>query len=410
MHPSNDPRAHALCWDGGMDARYPPLAHRAKAAYERHPDLFAALATGVVGVALLALGIAGTWGTLAVVPRDAIEPWWFLATLLPGCAVMLVKRRHPMAALAAGAALFAVDVALGGSLGMLLVFIDLIYAAAYWASPRARSVLLGLIAGGVAASALVPAVLGRSVQECVLLALQSFAILATPYWWAAAVRRGRELAASEAARADDAARLAAVDREHAVREERSRMARELHDVIASNLSAIAIHSEAALSRAPDAARERRALAAVRTASVEGLEQMRSMIMVLRTGAEARVVPPRLASLDRLVEDSGLDVEIVGELPALPTAGEQAATRIIAESLRNAAKHTPGARVRIDLDATADAGVLAVRSVGGVPARAVGTGHGIVMMRERAERVGGTLTAGEAGDAWVVSARIPRSTP
>ncbi|MRG59607.1 sensor histidine kinase [Agromyces sp. CFH 90414] len=403
-----------------------PLGSRAKAVYDQHPEAYSAVATVGVGVLLLLLGVVPVWEPLALVDAETVWVGWHYAILAGAFAALLVRRRHPMLALTAGAALFVVDTMLGGTLGMLLVLFDLIYAAAFWGSVHARAVLRVLIAVAVAVSAILPIVLGRPLQTIVLFALQTFAILATPYWWASAVRRGRELAASEAARADDAQRLAVLDRERAVRAERSRMAQDLHDVIAGNLSAVAIHSEASLSREPDGRRDRAALEAVRAASVEGLEQMRSMIGLLRTGDDARVAPLRLADLDDLVADSGLDVEIEGAPPTLPTAADQAAARIIAESLTNAAKHRPGARVAITFAADDDGHVVRVRSSGGRAVAAAGTGHGLSMMRERAEGIGGSLTAGPAGGGgpggagdsggsgdprgdWIVTAHLPGRT-
>ncbi|QTX03639.1 sensor histidine kinase [Agromyces archimandritae] len=390
-----------------MDVRAHPVARRLHAIYARHPVIVSAAGTIAVGAALLALGITGLWQNYAIFGPDTALAWHVLI-LAAAFPVLLLRRRHPIVALGAGTILFTADILLGGTLGMLIVLFDLIYAAAYWAGPRARRMLLGIIAGLVAISFALPVVLGEPVQIVVLFGLQNFAILATPYWWAAAVRQGRELAASEAARADDAQRIAALDRQQAIRDERSRMAQDLHDAIAGDLSAIAIHSEAALSRSPDPARDRAALVAVRAASVEGLEQMRSMIALLRTGDDSPGAPLRLADLPAIVAASEAPVSLVGETPELPTAADQALARIIAESLRNAARHAPGSQVVISFAVDAEAHRVQVRSTGGRPAdpAAAGTGHGIHLMRERAERVGGRLEAGPDGDGWLVTVRMP----
>ncbi|WP_127792188.1 sensor histidine kinase [Agromyces sp. LHK192] len=406
---------------------------RSKAVYAGHPEVYSAAATVGVGAVLLALDLPPIWTSTALTDPASIPDGWRYAILAAGFVVMLGRRRHPMIALTAGTTLFAADLAIGGTLGMLFVFFDLIYSAAFWASARARGILFWLIVAATLASAVLPWALGLGAQLAVLLAIQAFAVLATPYWWASAVRRGRELAASEAARADDAQRLAAVERERAVRAERARMAQDLHDVIAGNLAAIAITSEASLARSAYAARDRAALVAVREASVAGLEQMRSMIVLLRTGDEGRSAPPRLADLDELVAAVEIEVSVVGAPPALPTAVDQAAARIVVESLRNAAKHRPGAAVELSFAVDGDDVVVQVRSSGGRAVRAVGTGHGVPMMRDRAEGVGGTLTAGpvpavtpaEATGAvpgastaggpasvledWLVTARLPRRT-
>jgi len=401
--------ATALCSNGLMTFAAGFLA-RARAWAERHPDAFTALFTFAGGLLLLAVGVHGLWtGTDAVrnLGLGELSPWWSLPLLVAGCGVMLVKQRHPMLALALGTALFAADAALVGSLGMLLVFFDLLYSAANWAGERARKLLMGVIVVITVASVTLPLVVGETPAVAALLGIQSIAILATPYWWGTSIRQGRELAASEAARADDAVRLADLSRDEAVREERARMARDLHDVIAANLSTVAIHSEAALSRPPDTVRDRATLDAVRRASIDGLDQMRSMIIVLRSGDDEVAAPLQLAQLGDIVSRGGLATVVVGDIPKLAVAVDQAAARIISESLANAAKHTPGARVTIEFASTDQHDVITVSSRGGTPALAAGTGHGIITMRERAERLGGTLSIDEHDGVWAVCASLPK---
>lgn len=376
----------------------------------RHPDIVTAGVTFALGLLLLALGVHGLWTDAQITGLGEISLWWSLPFLVAGCGAMLFKRRHPIVALGLGTMLFLADAVLVGSLGMLLVFFDLLYSAANWAGVRARKSLFGAIVALTVSSIALPLFRGEPPSVAVLMGIQTLAILATPFWWGTAIRQGRQLAAIEAARADAAERVAALDREEAVHEERTRMARDLHDVIAANLSTVAIHSEAALSRAPDTARDRAALDAVRTASVDGLEQMRSMIVMLRSGDDEFTAPLGLAQLEQIIARSGLQVDVEGDIPRLGTATDQAAARIIGESLANAAKHTPGACVTIEFDARERRLLMTVASYGGTPAAAVGTGHGILTMRERAERVGGTLSIGVHDGVWRVNADLPRTTP
>lgn len=376
-------------------------------AYRAHPDAFTALGTALAGVGLTLLGLTGLWVDAPWTRQ--VAPLWHLVPILLGSAVMLVKRRVPLTAAAIGAVLALVDGAFGGSLGMVFVFFDLLYSAVLYGAARRVRVLLVVIVVVVAAALLAPLLLGQDVRNSVLFALQAFVLLGTPYWWGMSVRRSRELAAVSEARARDAERLLELQRDEVVRAERERMARDLHDVIAGNLSAIAINAEAALAE-PTGARDRAALRAVRQASVAGLEEMRAMILLLRTGDDPLVAAPRLAELPSLVERAeGVRATLVGDVPVLPTAADQALARVVGESLTNAARHTPGADVEIRFAEAPDAVEVTVTSAGGRPrSGSRGTGHGIALMRERAERLGGALEAGPTDHGWRVRARVPRS--
>ncbi|MCH1881570.1 histidine kinase [Agrococcus sp. ARC_14] len=367
-----------------------------------------------VGLLLLALDVP-------IIGQPLVQPglgiWPQVALLLLGCLTLLAKRRMPLTVLAAATMLFAVDLALGGGLGMLLVLVDAIYSAAMHASDRGRRALLVIVATLVVGGTAVVLVLTGDPRVTALTAIQLVAIIVTPYWWGLAVQRERARAALEAQRADDLERLAALAQQEVVQAERGRMARDLHDAIASELSAIAIHTEAALA-AP--APPRSSLETIRTASIRSLEQMRSMILVLRSGGEAPAAPDRLSGAAGILDRArarGLEVELVGEAPALPVAIDQAAGRILQESLTNAMKHAPGASavVRVSADAapdTATAGMLLLRVESAMDAstpRAAppSAGLGVRMMRERALALGGELTAGPEGDArWTVQATLP----
>lgn len=385
-----------------------------------------------MGLVSVWIGLVDVWtvggGTVA-------EPWEHVVTLALGCLVMLGKRRAPGVALVAGVLVFGVDVWLGGSLGPLLVLLDLVYSAALHGSPRLTVRLRTGTAVAVVASVVAGLWLGRDVRLAFFLGLQVFAIVAAPLWWGLSVRRQADLARLAEERAEDLRRIAEL-REHEVRsEERTRMARDLHDAIAGNLSAIALHTEGALLRPPDdegsAARDRRALVAVRAAAVASLREMRSMIMLLRDADDPAVAPPRLTELGDLVEATraaGHAVAMVGTLAgtapelldgppdvqalrALPAAADQAAYRIAQEALTNAVKHAPGGRstLRADLDGGELRLEVVTRHAASAPAPrpSPGAGLGMLTMRERAESLGGTFTAGRTDDgAWAVRAVLP----
>ena len=412
-------------------------------------DVLVAAGTYLACLGLVALGLVGSDSPLTGGP---VPRWWHSIPLAVGCAGLLIKRRHPLVALCIGLVGFAGDMVIGGGVAPILILWDLLFAVQLHAGPRGRQWVTRGVVVAILANGVVAGESSSSLQAALLGALYAGAVLVTPMHWGANVRQGRELAAVaqeraelERARATDLVRLAEAERHDAVRAERTAMARDLHDVIASHLSAIAITSGAALAGPPDAERDRSALRGVREASLASLAEMRSMIQLLRAdkpmqpGTDDRAelaATPRLAGLTALVEwasATGLDVAVddpdglVAAVTAgaaqLPAAVDQAAHRIVREALTNALKHG-GRDVVVSVRTAAGAGrahlVIGVRDdgrpdrdapgAGGgsspVPRHAPGTGTGLVSMRERAESLGGTFDAGPAGVGWLVRARIP----
>ncbi len=198
--------------------------------------------------------------------------------------------------------------------------------------------------------------------------------------------------------------------EQAALAERNRIARELHDVIAHSLTISLMHvsgARVALEHAPqDAAR---ALAEAERHSRESLAEVRSAVGLLRDTAEPDSRPlPGASALPGLVarlQGAGADVRlrVEGDLERIgPTAG-LTIYRIAQEALTNAAKHAPGAAVTVDLRVADAVATLAVDSAG---APQHGHGLGTAGMRERAEAVGGTCSAGPGGLGWLVRAEVP----
>lgn len=409
-------------------------------------DVVNATATLMIGLLLIALDLVGVWTMIRIWPVDGSMRWIHAIPLLAGAAAMLIKRKRPMLALAVGLTCFAADLSIGGSLGMIFVLFDLLYAAGMHTRPAVQRALLAVVLTATAALSVAAGVAAEDPRSAVWIALQFGAIFILPLWWAANVRQKAELAAMaaeraelEQARAKQIEQIAAMAQHEAIQAERSAMARDLHDVIASHLSATTIHSAAALAAPPDPSRDRAALESVRSSSLAALAEMRSMIMLLRDEQRPGHPDPIAAAggLDRLdelvqqVRDHGRRVDLAYDpVDGLPTAVGQAAYRIVQEALTNAVKHAgPGAlRVQIRvLD-----GWLAVRvesplRVDGEdqpgdqpgdrlgdqlgdqqrdPDRALGSGTGMWSMRERAEALGGRLTAGPVHDHWVVEGRIP----
>jgi signal transduction histidine kinase len=243
-----------------------------------------------------------------------------------------------------------------------------------------------------------------------------------------AVANRRAFVASIQARAEDEARLR-------IDEERLRIARELHDVVAHTMSTINVQASAAamvLTERPDAAAE--SLQAIRAASKNGLRELRAILNVLRQAddAEPTAPAPGLAQVDALIagaNQAGLPttLTVTGETVALPTGVDLAAYRIVQESLTNAIRHAGPAIATVSLTYRVGALLIEVADTGrGVPpvsasARDVsdghasrhpgswqpGSGHGLVGMRERATAAGGTLQAGPApGGGFTVVATLP----
>ena len=375
-----------------------------------------AVGTALLSVAASALGFAGLWDLFRVTPFP-ISPWWALAFALPGCVLIALRDRIPLLlALPVAAVLFAGDAATVGGLGSLVVLLDVLWHAVHRATARARrglAVALVIVAGGFLVFALLRT---SDARIAMLVTLQIATLLGTDYWWAVAVGRAEEVAALERSRAKDAAR-------EAVRDERETMARELHDLVAGHVSAMAIRSEAALSTPPDETRDRAALRAVRDASLDAHAALRSMITVLRGGGDAPAPAPRLADipeLARAAERAGLSVRIDdertdelttgGRAEALPPLVDQTAARVVREALANGARHAVGAQVRVRLSNGTDRMLIRIDSYGGRGASGpalAGSGTGLAVLAECVRALGGEFSAGPEGDGWSVRAELPR---
>lgn len=368
---------------------------------------FAALA-----VVLAALGLGGLWTVFSLLP-EPVSPWWSLAIALPACALVVFRDRAPMALLWVALALLAIDLATVGGIVTLVVVLDLLYAATTSAPPAGRWRILAGIAVAVVAVGGVALVASGDIRVALLVALQLGALAGMDYWYATSVAQAHELVALHRERAEDAERIADRDRAEAVRREREQMARELHDLVAGHVAAIAIRAEAALSVDAAAGSDRAALQAVRDSSLEAHQALRSMISVLRTG-DGAVAAPRRDVLPALVDDArrhGLTVTLDDALPAgIPSPVDQAVTRIVQESLANCVRHAAGAQVEVVLDAV-EGEVVHVRvdSHGGstgIRSPIQGSGWGLELLRERARALGGRFEAGPTDGGWSVRATIP----
>jgi len=356
--------------------------------------------SGFVGSA--PVGLSAALAALIVVPL----PW---------------RRRFPMAVLAAVGLLVAVphlfaDVSLpffGGLVALLVAT----YSASRWAGePAARyAVLVPFAALGVLTFTVPRFDVGSEYVFAVPLFLLVWgAGQALRRWEAQSLRL--EAALAELARTHEAQTTAVV------LDERARIARELHDVIAHSVSVMLLQSGSArlnMDRAPERAQE--ALGVLEATGRQAMVEMRNLVGILRPRepADEFLPAPGLGALPALAETmrrSGLDVtlEVQGDPAAIPPGLELSAYRIVQEALTNALKHAGRTRARALV--TVGAEDLRLRITNSPASRApaplpVGGGHGEVGMRERVGLYGGRLEAGATPDGgYLVEATFPLGVP
>jgi signal transduction histidine kinase len=186
-------------------------------------------------------------------------------------------------------------------------------------------------------------------------------------------------------------------------EERLRIARELHDVLAHSISVINVQAGMGLALLDsDPEQARAALSTIKAASKEALGEVRQVLDTLRApGAAPRAPAPGLDRLPELVEQAasaGLTVEIEGEPPRLPPGADLAAFRIVQEALTNVVRHSGSRHARVRFAHDGEALRLRIDDDGpATGADAGGSGNGLAGMRERAAALGGTIDAGPRPD-------------
>ncbi|ACY19532.1 regulatory protein LuxR [Gordonia bronchialis DSM 43247] len=372
------------------------------------------------GVGLYLAGL-NKIGGLSVV---GVPTWFSLVTLSVAAAFQLTRSTRPALTLTATTVVLVVDVVTVSSIGVWLVFSDTVYAACVYGGARLVRTLHVIVvlvcAGGLTLAAIETGT--ADWRPLFLVSLWLIAFVASPLAYGHAVREHRNALAAERERAAALAQLAERERSEAVADERHRLARELHDVIAGRLSAIAMHSAAALEYPTNPVLTDKVLRSIRESSVDALREMRGMIDLLAEDA-TNVSPTHetatLRRLDRLVHpivESGTTVELRcppelvdsscdTDTLAIPPLVDIAAYRIITESVHNAVRHAPGQPIRVEVTEHDTQLVLDIRNplaaTPRIPARHVG--RGIDNMRTRSRAVGGHLTAAPDDGEFVVRA-------
>ncbi|WP_069886031.1 sensor histidine kinase [Streptomyces luteocolor] len=379
-------------------------------------DVSIAALSLVCGVVLWSLGLHTS-------PGRMLDGTWALIPLAVLACLELVRRTAPQTALALGTLAMVADQFTEGNLASIMMFTDIVYAAVVYGTPAAAR-RIPLTTGLVTVAVTIGFLAWFQKPEAILIGVLTGVVSFGPATTGVLVRNHREATEAAKLRAEQTALLAEMDRVQAVTAERARMARELHDMVANHLSAIAIHSTAALSLDnPETSKD--ALAVIRENSVEGLAEMRRLIGILRSdsGDLEPAAAPTLDGLGALVagaRTNGLDVALddarAPEGPKLPAPVELAAYRIVQESLTNALKHAAPGLVTVSLAQEPRALTIRVTSPYGDPSgpRAPGSGAGVVGMRERTELLGGTFEAGpdtsadtdHDGKVWSVFATLP----
>jgi signal transduction histidine kinase len=367
-----------------------------------------------------AVQIAGTFGEASHHPRHGC--WWSsschawthldggaVALLALGPLALLLRRRYPREVLLATFAITVAYVARGYPEGPNYASVAIAFVSAVIAGER---VIAGIVlVAGWGVSLWVPAALGNANAPSILAAVAVAAWLLVLLAAAEGVRVRIE-------RAAEARRVRQQEARQRASEERLRIARELHDVLAHNITTINVQSGVALhliDAQPEQARM--ALEAINEASADALNEVRSALSALRGEGEQppRTPTPGLDGLDELVtrtSAAGVEVslDVRGDRRPLPASVDLAAFRIVQESLTNIVRHARANAARVQL--TYGEGELMLQiDDDGRGGSSVNGGSGIVGMRERAAALGGRLDAGPGpGGGFRVSARLPLGGP
>ncbi|MEU6474342.1 sensor histidine kinase [Streptomyces massasporeus] len=382
------------------------VSRRLLARHERIRDALPAVVLVLVGAAATAAGDNGSgWHA----PRPGGTVWMALA-----CASLVFRSRWPLPVVVASLAVDLIHLSVAPDFSMTpAASLVALYSLATRSSRRTAWIV------GITASVLITTVYAIADSEPPLagssLLRFDLAIAATAVGDVVRTRR-RHLAEVEA-RAERAERTREEEARRRVTEERVRIARELHDVVAHHITLVNAQAGVAhhlMRNDPDRAYE--ALAHIKDNSRAALDELRATVGLLRQpddGPDSRAPIPGLADLDALVggvRASGLSVQVVPAgtpRPVAPTT-ELTAYRIVQEALTNTHKHASATRAEVVLDYGQDRLRITVTDDGRPGASpGPGFGHGLIGMHERATAIGGTVTAGPLPDGgFQVVAELP----
>jgi signal transduction histidine kinase len=338
---------------------------------------------------------------------------WYVAPLSAlAAAALAVRRRHPLAAVSTVVVAEAL-LAFGGghpnSIPVAISYICVLYGLAVWTATRDFLLGCAVVVGSDALTLTAPNARASDAAPWAVVPVVAMLI-------------GRRAIRERQLQADAlAARTALLERERdllaqqAVIEERARIARELHDLVAHNVSVMVVQAGAERhSLGPEASPTADVLASIEQTGRQALAEARRLLGVLRPGSsEERLEPqPGIDQIARLVEQverAGLPVtvSVEGSEVALPAGLGLCAYRIVQESLTNVLKHAGPARAEVYLRYSPRSLDVVVCDDGRGSDGAGPAGHGLIGMRERVAMYGGTLQAGSLqGGGFEVSAHLP----
>ncbi|WP_405833182.1 sensor histidine kinase [Streptomyces sp. NBC_01176] len=331
--------------------------------------------------------------------RTALDPF-ARALLLVGCGLLLWRQRRPVLVAFGTAAVALVYLGAGYPYGPVFVTAAVgCFGAVVAGHRRAAWAAIGMLWLGHLLMAhwlyhWLPPTGDRAVSWTREIGVATWGVAIVAVSELVRVRR-EQWARDRAERAQAAARRAD--------EERLRIARELHDVLAHSISVINVQAGVGLALLDsDPEQARSALTTIKEASKEALGEVRQVLATLRAPGDAPRAPaPGLDRLPELVEQAaaaGLTVEVRGTPPKLPPGIDLAAFRIVQEALTNVVRHSGSRHARVRVESSGDALRLRIDDDGpGTGADAGGSGHGLAGMRERAAALGGTIEAGPRAD-------------
>jgi signal transduction histidine kinase len=325
--------------------------------------------------------------------------------------LVLIRRANPYPLLALGAVAWAL---MGAPWGLMVAGYTI---AARPRRPRGFGVLLGVLALVVLARMLVV-----SEVSALFAVVVTVLVVGVPVLLGLWIGIRRALIAHLRDEAERLEREQLLDAERAKAQERARIAREMHDVVAHRVGLMVLHAGALeVSLADPAAAQQAAL--VRQTGREALQELRDILGILREGEDRALLDPQptLADLDRLVQqsrDTGMAVSVAvdGTRRQLPATVERTAYRLVQEALTNVHRHAANAATEVGVRYGREQLEVAVRNArpanGPHPGLALASGgHGLVGLRERVTLLGGTFQAGPRLDGgFEVRASIPCEVP
>lgn len=391
----------------GTLVRMTPLRALASYSQDARWRTDVALALGLGAVELVAVLIVSRWQP----ERHPLDPL-AVSLLAVGAAVLVIRRQYPLLTLGLAFAATLAYWLLSYPRGP--IFLSMMVVIFTLATGGRRMLAWVSLLAGFVAFVWLPSWLGQEQEPGppAIFGLAGWMLVLAATAEMVRFRRERELAAVSA-RAEEARRQ--------ISEERVRIAREMHDVLAHSITVINVQAAVALhliDERPEQART--ALATIKDVSKETLGELRSVLQALRQGDEPpqRAPTPTLARLDELISratTAGLQIrtEIAGSLDSLPVGVDLAAYRIVQEALTNVIRHAGAASATVRVCHQDGALTLEVDDEGGAvtplaePDSEQSPGRGIVGMRERAAALGGTVEAGPRPEGgFKVLARLP----